>query len=318
MNKLDKYRKSLNEVIDTNQDIILLNSTYDNIINENRDNNLYESIITLSILGKHTKKNDFALHGYHAATSIEMIKVLNKILANNKKYINKYGQETYSEIIIKITSIINRTLLENINLRTTAQNNKSHKNSGNLYTLIQILNEKLNEITGHIDFLLNKNNIKELNKLHYQTDKIKEIALKNKIINRSQFEDHVNIKYAKVCELAFLSGLAIGSGSFENIVDIEKISSCIGMMIKISRDFKNINNDLKYSDGYTTNSVLNLGLTKANDLYTSNKIKFNTIKHDSVFITQTIKELVCELDNNINELIDQSDSVSIETYTLQS
>lgn len=318
MNKLEKYRKSLNEVINNNQDIILLNSTYDNIINENRDKNLYESIITLATLGKHTKKNDFALHGYHAATCIEMINVLNKILENNKKYIKQFGNETYSEMLIKITSIINRTLLENINSLMSAQNNKSHKSNYKPYMLIQILNEKLLEITGHVDFLMNKNNVKELTKLCYQSDKLKETALKNKIINKSQIEDYVNIKYGKVCELAFLFGLVIGSGSFDNIADLEKISSSIGTMIKIARDFKNIDNDLKESNGMTTNIVLNLGLTKSNDLYLTNKIKFNNNKHDSVFMTQILKEIICELDDSINELIDCSDSVSIETYTLHS
>lgn len=322
MNKLEKYRKSLNDFISKNEDIIDINDKYDNIIKENIDKNLYEPIIALAILGKHTKKNEIILHGYHIATCIEMIYILIKIVENNKKYIKKFGNDIYSVIIVKIISIINRSLLENIDSMILAYNdNKNNKKKTIFkppYLLLQILNVKITEIIKEINFVPVKNNVKELHKIHFEDEKIKEIALKNKIIDKSQLDEYINTRYCKLCELAILFGLVIGSCNSNNISELELMSKTLGTMIKIARDFKNIENDIKESNGITLNVVLNLGLTKSFDLYQKNKVKFNTIKHDSEFMTPTIKEIISNLDESIDELIDTSDSVSIETYTLQS
>ena len=252
-----------------------------------------------------------------------LLYLLIKIVENNKKYVKKFGNDAYSMILIKIMSIINRSLLENIDSMILAYstNNKNCKKKMDFkppYLLLQILNEKIIEIIKEIKFTPIKNNVKELHKIHFENENIKDIALKNKIIDRTQLDEHINARYCKLCELSILFGLVIGSGNSSNVAELELMSKTLGTMIKISRDFKNIENDIKESDGYTLNVALNLGLTKSFDLYQKNKVRFNTIKHDSEFMTPTIKEIVCDLDDAVNELIDTSDSVSIETYTFRS
>ena len=340
--RISRYQASLNNYIKKSC-VYNIQNDLDKLISEilDRNSDNIVPIILLTILNSQCKKNNLSLHGYFIATSIELIVLLCKIMDNNTYFQQEYQIKHHmiTNITNKIQVYINKCVAQNINYIS------SHIDKERLsmlcLTVNEVINENIFEIINHHDFMYDEVsydsyiNKTDLTKFTFSDKKIVKSLKKIKKIKKEYFLKYIQIKYGNLGYLilyfSWIFGLNIENinnikNNFKtqkgniitdkNNIILRKLGIVLGNLIKILNDFENVERDIKYSNGYCYNYVVNFGIQEAFEFFVINKTKFieGCISND--IYTNTIKEVIDHMERKVDIFLNNV-SLDLKTeYTL--
>lgn len=323
MTRIQKYKESLYRFIkeksclfETNDNINLEINTY--IYKKIKKNDLIFPILTLTIMNNQNKKNHISMQGYYIASSVEFLNILLSIIQNKNEIISKFNDEYYIKMLSYLFQYTSKSIEQNIESIKNANimnNNTNQFKSDNLsniilYSLSQF-NNTIKIINSFQDYkiVITEN---ECNKNIIDWYLKKEIDLINKFktfkqVSKESIYEYIEKKYVSLSEYSMIIGWIIGSGDSKEIQKLKKTAKYFANMYKIAYDFENLNLDIKNcNDNYTTNFVLNYGLQEGYEFFLNNKLQFiEELMIDDTY-TNTIKEIIDILENNIDFIIDQT------------
>jgi len=108
--------------------------------------------------------------------------------------------------------------------------------------------------------------------------------------------------------VSLLIGWIAGCGDAKKTNKIKEAAKAFSIIYKLSLDFKNMDNDIKcsHNDKYTKNYVLNFGLENSYELFLNNKKLFIEITMLLDIYTNTLSEIIDNIEENIDFIIDQT------------
>lgn len=320
MSRISRYQESISKYMKNKSCITTLESPLkNNIYKLVEESDYLTPIILLTILSNQNKKNKTQLHGYFMGCGIELLMLLCKV-ADNREYYNKiFTESLLKKMILKISTLINICLSQNIEyIHSSIPKDKNQKILKIFHNSVKILNTKIYDIMDE-DPLETTDNIKKTDLLKYnftETGKPKEKIMSLKQINKDQLLNFIKRKYGSVCQTAIIMGWMLGSGNENIIPQLEKMGECLGIMMKISYDFKNLERDLNSSVNYTYNYILNYGLQEAFELFIDNKTKLLElcIIHD--LHSNTMKEVLDVTERRVDIMLEKTKADLKSNYTL--
>lgn len=305
MSRVSRYQDSLNRFIKNKSCVNQISgnvriSIY-NILEES-DNII--PLIMLSVFNNQIRKKNQTLHAYNMATGIELMVLLVKIQDNKYYYKRKYGKNAIKNIYSRLITLVNIALSEHVKYSNRIMSINNLSQSYNYIT--RLLNNKLFNLISNVDIKY-LDTIKDSDIMEYKMKNNKDIHNLISNMNRTNEEDlfyFIEQKYGSVCQLAILLGWILGGGDRINYQKLDSIGIYLGYMIKISYDFKNMEDVLNLSQKNNNNYVLNYGIQKAFELFVNNKLKFieECMKLD--IYTTTIGEILGSIENIIDNFID--------------
>lgn len=317
MSRINRYQESMdrfmkksciNELLDDD-----IKNNIQNIISKNDH---FESILLLTILNSQCKKNDAKMHGYYVASSIEIISTITKLLDNGNRYFKNYDGSIIKKNIPELIGLINMGLTQN--MESLVPYYKGDEIIKLLVLCSKLININIGKILADNEMVTN-DNIKSTDVVKYKFNNMSQI--KNKLssllkVDQNDLVKFINDKYGCSCKIAAILGWLVGykrvsnqtiEKTFEKTMPIlEKIGESFGFMIKLSNDFVFLENDITNADTYSKNYLVNYGFQNGFECFLENKQKFieGCIQLD--VYTHTVKEMIDIIENNIDEVINNS------------
>jgi hypothetical protein len=305
MSRIERYQESINKFIKSKEiftdDIKAILLKKDHLC----------GIIFATLLNHNTKKTNFKVHGYYIICAIDILQELIEILNKNNK--NDIDHNKFMEMIFTVINLINLNL-ENIKVQP--------KQEDILNKIINFINSyttnKLLEITKKYEFIT-KNKVQK-------TDIVSISYLNKEIINKYKTllkVDHNNIieyvknSYGNIGDIVFVIGWAIGGGDRkkELLKTLQTIGDRFGLLYKICKDFENIEEDIKNCTKYTTNFIVNEGVQESFILFMEIKTQLIEECLNLNIYTHTLKEVLDELEKNIDYCLQSSQIDLKSTYS---
>lgn len=317
MSRISRYQESMGRFIKNK-------SCINDIQDQSIKNNILEiisefdhtpSILLLTVFNNRSQKNNMTLHGYYIASSIEIMMVITKLVDNEKKY-KKY--DNVNKMIAELTGLINICLSQNIE---SVQTHYAKERILKIFhKCIRLINKKVVKLLSNKVFDFdNKIKTTDIIKYHFSDiQKVKSKLVKLQRINKISLGNFISDKYGSVCQLALELGWLLGGGEEKNLINLDKIGTYFSMMIKIADDFINLESDIEEAETYSTNYVVNLGFQNAFETFFDNKQKFIEGCITLDIYTNTVKEIVDIIENQIDKIIDKSSPDMKSHYTLES
>jgi len=304
MSRLINYKKSINKFIKEKIKSYNISDDIKSTLNDYiEQNNMYISIILLTIYNNGIKKSGKDINGYHSATGIELLNFLNEFITSKDKYI----KEDVTKFIILIITIIHNSFLENLMVVKPISDT-------NFYFLESLINETIANITEEHVIELNENNTTDMDRVKLNK-KNKEKVKNIKTYKKNQLIDYIIGKYGSVIILAVTIGWILGGGDVnaKNKKLLKEIAHNLTIIFKIEQDISTLTNDIENSFDSCLNIVFNLGLIKSFKLYKKNKKEF--IKKCMLLNidSYTIKEILTNLEENITNFINNSTKISLDS-----
>lgn len=315
MSRIQKYKESLHKFIkdksclmeDIEENNIELNNY---IYSKIKDNDMIFSILLLTVMNNQNKKNHISMQGYYIASSIEFFNISLQIIENKNDIIAQFGNDNYIKMTNNLFIHANKSLQQNIeSIKNTYQNQPQNLVNIIINSLITF-NSTLKIINSFNDFkfnLTNKGCNSNIISWYLKTDT--ELINKFKTfkqVSKESLQEYIEKKYISLCDLAIVLGWIIGSGDIKEIHKIKKSAKYFAIMYKISKDFENLADDIKNSEKYTSNYVLNFGLQDGYEVFLNNKEKFIEESMLEDVYTNTIKEIIDTIEANVDMIIDQT------------
>lgn len=305
MSRISRYQESISKFIKTKStysDLIKSNNKIEEII---KLNNHEASIILLTVLnGQYKKKNLKAHHGYYMASGIDLL-MTNVIVNDDYNYYEiKYGKTMIKNIIVQFPIYATNCLIQNIDtLEIVAEKEKKLHSK-----LLTYLNTKMLTITKHEEFQSDIKATKtDIIKYKFNDKNTINKYKKINIIPKEKLLEYVNNTYGSVCQCSFIFGWLLGLGDEKVINKFEDIGNELGLMIKLSKDFKNLEKDILSANNTSTNLIVNLGICECFDLFNQTKILFleGCMRLDVYNIT--IKEVIDNIEKTFDEYLENTD-----------
>ena len=320
MSRIQKYRESLYRFIKDKSCLMknddqteLNNCIYDKI----KESDLIYSILLLTVMNNQNKKNNITMQGYYVASCIEFLNVFVKLI-EDKETVSKFNIPIFNVLIMNA----NKSLQQNIE---TIKNCK-WANPQNLVNIIinclNIYNNSLFELNTFNEFkfvITNKNCDTDIIKWYLKTDnQLIEKFKTFKQVEKESLATYIEKKYNIISELSIIIGWIMGGGDAKTIKRLKKVSTYFSMMYKIAKDFENLTQDIKNNTDYTPNFVLNYGLQNAYESFVENKQNFIEGLMVEDIYTNTIKEVIDDIEANVDVIIDQTSPDLKSSYTTKS
>lgn len=312
MSRIQKYKESLHRFIkdktglmDNNDVDGPINSyLYDKIINDD----LIFPILLLTIMNNQNKKNNITMQGYNIASSLEFLNILIYCYENKTEIVKLFNTDIFNKMVNKLTSCAYKTL---------QQNYESIKNtySNQAQTLVNIMLSSLSVFNDTIQIISSSNNQLDVtvNNCHhdivnwYLKNDTNRIALFRNLkqIDKKSMLNFMYQKYQVICESAMILGWIIGGGDIKLTNRIKKTAKSFSTIYKMSIDFNNIITDID-NDKYRTNYVVNYGLQEGYETFLTAKEQFIEDSMLNDIFTNTIREILSMMEENIDSIIDQT------------
>lgn len=315
MSRIQKYKESLHKFIkdksclmdDTDEANTQLNNF---VYSKIKDNDMIFPILLLTMMNNQNKKNHISMQGYYIASSVEFLNVSLQMIEGKQDIISKLGNDSYNKLFNMLLINANKSLQQNIESIKNTYQAQLQTLVNIIINLLSVFNSTLKVVNSFNDFKFNVTNkscnnnivnwyLKTNNEL---IDKFKTF----KQVTKESLQEYVEKKYISICELAVILGWVIGGGDIKEINKIKKSAKYFAIMYKISRDFENLSNDIKNSEKYTSNYVLNFGLQDGYEAFLNNKEKFIEESMVEDVYTNTIKEIIDTIEANVDMIIDQT------------
>lgn len=315
MSRLVRYQQSLERFIkdrsclkDTNcvPNVEVESLSYNYI----KKSNWILSILLLTIMNNQNKKKQISLQGYYAATSVEFLYAMTRIIDCKEQFCKNYGFDNYSKIINYFMTCSNLSLCQNlesikdiIGQRSSSIFLESVKAYNNSLSFTRLLNDdklELDETEPKPDDDLLKWYIKDDKKLADEFINLKRVK-------HDSLKGYIDKKLGSLVELSLCLGWILGCGEIASLDKIKNLSKCFAMIYKLSEDFDNIEEDIcNNQDGVTLNYVVNYGLQKSYETFMQNKQKFLEEVMILDIYTTTIKEIMNYIEQKVDNVIDDT------------
>ena len=311
MSRIERYQESINKFIKS-KDIFPLD------IKElllKRDHLC--GIIFATLLNHNSKKTNFKVHGYYIACAIDLLHELIEIIQRRKEIEhNKFTQLVY--LVIQLVNLN----LENIKV---SQRQEEILNKIIFFAHSYIIS-KLSDITKQYEFQSNKKVLKsDLLSISY-IDKTIINKYKNLFkIEHDQILNYVTNTYGNVGDIVFVIGWAIGGGDRkpELMKNLQSIGDKFGLLYKLCRDFEKIEEDILNSNNtnnnnlnkYSLNFVINDGVQETFILFMEIKTQLIEDCLSLNIYTHTLKEVLDELEKNVDKCLSSSSIDLKSTYS---
>lgn len=305
MSRLAKYRESIERFMKNNE--ILKDCPID-IKEYTKDNDYFLPITLLTIFNSQSKKNNVASQGYYVASCVVLIHIL-------------MDNEFSKEITIELLFILNRLLYCNLD---NSKDFVPQKKIGNviLSTLKIYETELTNVMKNPIQYIeLSDNSLSvDVSKWYLKDDAIEESLKKAKMINKSSFEDYLNNTVCSLCNIVFGIGWVMGCGGDSKMDKMKKISYNFGIIYKLSHDFDNLKKDASNlnqmgNNTISYNYILNYGFDDAYGRFMESKYKLIEGLMVLEVNTQTIKEIINNIDHKVDLIIDETSPDTKSNYS---
>lgn len=326
MSRIQKYRESLQRFIkdksclfDNDSDENLNDATF--VYEKLKDNDMVFPILMLTILNNQNKKNRITMQGYYIATSIEFINTILYFMENKNKCINELeSEERYLKIYTNLFINVHKSLHQNLESIKNTYNLQQQSYINIILNTLSLYNTSFQTINdSKLSFEVKVNNKSCHNSIikWYLKDNEEMIEkFKNlKQIKKESLLEYIEEKYIVLCELAISVAWVVGGGQIKENSKIKKISKHFALMYKIAKDFENLDSDIKESQGFTTNYILNYGLQQGYEVFLNNKQKFIEESMMEEIYTTTIKEIIDIIEVNVDMIIDQTSPDLKSTYS---
>lgn len=317
MSRISRYQESMNKFIKNKSCITTLDGNirlaFNNICDE-CDHMV--PIILLTVMNYQSKKHKMSLHGYYMGCGIELLMTMARIIDNKMYYQKKLGESSCNKLITKISSLVNICLSQNIeHIQAALTKEKAIKV---FHTTCKILNNKLFDLLDE-DIIDRGDVIKKTDVLKYNFNKIdnpKELLLKIKRSKKDSLLNYIQRKFGTVCQVALIMGWLMGGGDEKMVTSLEKMGGYLGIMMKISYDFLNLERDLKTEKDYTNNYIINTGIQDGFELFIDSKVKFIEGCMTLDVYTNTVKEVIDVIEVRVESFIDNTVPDMKSQYTV--
>jgi hypothetical protein len=321
MSRISRYQESISRFIKTKcsyADILKPNSQIESIININDHE---QSIILLTILsGQYAKKKLKKPHGYYIASGVEMMMLLVMINDNLAYYESIYSKNIIKNFITQAPIYVPECLSQHMDTLESIsdKDSVSRIQLSKLYKKIHtIMVKKLLNITKYEEF-------KGDEKIH-RTDIIRyKFSDKNLIdnkykklhmIDKDKLIDYVERTYGAVCQFALICAWLLGFGDEKMINNLERLGIHLGMLIKLSHDFKNLERDLNIASHVSTNLIINYGIHECFRLFDDSKIKLLEGCLTLDIYNITIKEVIDHIEKIFDNHLKNADLELVSRYS---
>ena len=274
MSRISRYQESISKFIKTK-------SPYSEIIKSNNNNesilciNEHEaSIMLLTIFNGQKKKKKFKSHeSFNMASGVDLLLTVCMLNDNLPYYKSVFGENQVKNLISQAPAYISECLSKNLEtLENIVEKEKVHKIQTKIYSYFnkKMINiTKIEEMKGtqkphKTDIIKYKFNNKNIINLKYR---------KLKIIDKDILLDYVERTYGATCQCAFVLGWMLSLGEEKQIPNLEKMGSCLGLLIKLSHDFKNLERDITSSEFYSYNIIVNCGIHQSFEIFNDSKLE---------------------------------------------
>lgn len=311
MSALIKYKDNLSKFTRTVEDLpkILENNKAVKLI---LDESEYIAPIILLTIHNINRRNSKANHGYYMAAGIEIVTLLSKYFDNPTFYENKIDFNVLNELQFTIINC----LTQNIG---TLENGMDKNELSKVIEIYKYLSKKLCSLlkdVTHIENINSNTKMKKSDVLGYDFEDKKMIDKfsKMKKVNTEILLKYVESHYCEVYKFAFVAGWLLGLGDKNTIPILEKLGKHLGIMIKLTQDYENLERDLKHSDKITTNLLINLGVQDCFELFTESKIKFlETIPSD--IFKPTLRDILENIEARFDKYIEKTEIDLVSNYS---
>lgn len=323
MSRISRYQDSMNRFIKNKSIITTMDGNIRLILNNIMDkgDNLIP-IVLLTVLNSQSKKNKLSLHGYYMGCGIEMMMVIAKIMDNKNIFLSDLSVTSRERIIPRLSTLVNISLSQNIEyIQNVLTKEKAIKI---FYRMNKLLNNKLFDLMDE-EIMEYSENIKKTDLLKFTFNEIKSpksLITHIKQAKKESLLNFINKKYGTVCQCAIILGWILGSGDEKSIPILEKLGSNLGILVKLSYDFENIERDLKNAKECTNNYVINYGIQDGFEQFIDIKLKFVETCMMLNIYSNTMKEILDTLESHVdlfinNTVPDLKSHYTISTTTSQ-
>lgn len=313
MSRISRYQESMKKYMKnksclTQLDTINKQIFYDII----EDCDYLIPIVLLTILSNQNRKNKTTLHGYYMGCGIELGIIMSKLEDGYR-----YHTLNRKSIINKIHSLINICLSQNIE---HIQSSFDKEKVLNIYHFcIKYCNDKIYSIEEDVKFQNTQEFVRtDVTKFNFKNmDIIKNKMKTLKQVNINDMMTFINNKYGNICKIATVVGWLLGNGDIKILQDIEKIGNLLGILLKISYDFTNMEYDILNNHlDYSTNFVINFGIQAGFELFVNSKVQF--IEGCAIYdmYSNTMKEVIDCIESRINTCIENTTIDLKSSFTL--
>ncbi len=294
MSRIERYQESINNFIKTKdmftpeiKEILL------------RRDHLC-GIIFSTLLNYNSKKKNFKVHGHYMVCAIDLLQELIEIL-DIKKSIE---HNKFINILYLITQLIN------LNLENLKVPQKQEDTLNKIIFFIQsYINTKLLEITKLYEY--------ETNKKVMKSDILSISYLKKEIINKyktlykiehDKIMEYTKNTYSNIGDIVFVIGWSLGGGDRkqELLKNLQTIGDNFGLLYKICRDFDKLESDIKDSNKYNMNFIINDGVQETFILFMETKTQLIEQCLTLNIYTHTLKEVMDELERSVDICLSSS------------
>lgn len=310
MSRISRYQDSMTQMVTVRSSYCEL-LKYENNKNETCIANVgdHEAAITLlTILNGHNKKGELKLHhGYFMGAGIDLMMLYNKINDNPEYYIATYGEKfvknIQSQTAIHVFDCMNQNIETLEDFLEKSKLTKLHKK------IASYLKQKLVEIMSY-NKIIGTKHMHKTDIIKFKFDDFDGSVAKYKtlkLVDRPILISHINKTYGATCQCAFVVGWLLGLGDPKMIVNLEKLGTHLGMLLKLSEDFVNLERDIKYSDKRSLNMLVNYGVHESFDLFLDSKVKLIEGTMLLGIYNTTIKEIIDFIEKKFDKCLNNTE-----------
>jgi hypothetical protein len=303
MSRIERYQESINKFI-KGKDIFT-----DNVKNILLKRDHLCGIIFASLLNHNAKKTNFKLHGYYIICAIDILYELIETIENTKQI----EHNIFIELLFSAINLINLNL-ENIKV---PQKNEDVLNKILIFVNSYMTN-KILEITKKYEFQSQK----KVQKTDILTIKYLDKDIMKKYKNLSKIEHNNLIEYVKntygnIGDIVFVIGWVIGGGDRkkELLKNLQTVGDRFGLLYKLCKDFEKIERDINISSNYSLNFIINEGVKESFILFMEIKTQLIEECLNLNIYTHTLKEVLDELEKNVDNCLDSVNIDLKSTYS---
>lgn len=266
--------------------------------------------LLLTILHDQIVKNNVAVQALYFAAGIELLNILLSVIEDHSTFVQKYSLSVYTKTINFLLLCFHKSISQNM-ARICKSTKSNIPDTGRTFVnILSLCNDKVSykHLLHRPEFEYTDRKPKSdiLRWYIKDNEEMKQKFREIKQLDQTSLTTYIKNTTGIVCELAFCIGWFIGQGNKKKVKNIKKIAADFAMIYKIYRDFLNIEKDIMEHDGKTINYVVNYGLQHSYETYLHHKQKFISGVMLMNIYTNTTKEILNTIDQQIDSIIDQT------------
>ena len=144
---------------------------------------------------------------------------------------------------------------------------------------------------------------------------INEKYRKLNMMAKDKLIDYVERTYGSVCQCSFVLGWLLGFGDEKMVHNLERLGIHLGILIKLSNDFKNLERDIINASTLSSNLIVNYGIHECFRLFDESKLKLLEGCLTLDIYNITIKEVIDHIEKNFDNHLKNTDLELVSRYS---